>query len=95
MLAHLVPLAPRDTRELEFISLKTPVEILNSASGGKVFSVHRKRLQEILDPSGDDTSRQSDWGLILPPPEKPSKRPMIDYPGLAHSYRQKMRPVRS
>lgn len=93
--ASPVPLAPRDTRELEFISLRIPVEIINATRGRKVFSMHRERLQEILGLSEDDMSRLSDCGLILSPPEKPSERPKINYPRIAHSYRKIVQRVRS
>ena len=70
-------------------------EQIYSARGGKVISMHRERLQEILGLSEDDISRLSDCGLILPAPEKPSERPKIDYPRIAHTYREIVQRVRS
>jgi hypothetical protein len=54
--AHLVPLAPRDTWELEYISLRIPVEIINSAGEGKAGAMHRECLREILELSNGDIS---------------------------------------
>jgi hypothetical protein len=85
-----VSFAPRNTWELEYISLRIPVEIINSARGGKVFSMHRERLQEFLGLSEGDTSRLSDCGLIIPRREMPSQKPKIDYEKLARSYRETM-----
>jgi ParB-like chromosome segregation protein Spo0J len=83
-------LAPRNTWELEYLLLRIPVEIHNAPRGGKVFSMHREQVQEILGLSDGDISRLCDRGLILPRPEKPPRRPRIDYERLAHSYREIM-----
>ena len=83
-------MAPRDTRELEYISLRIPVEIHNALRGGKVFSMHSEHVQEILGLSDGDISRLCDCGLIIPRPEKSPRKPKIDYSGLACSYREIM-----
>jgi hypothetical protein len=49
-------LAARNTRELEYISLRIPVEIHNSRRGEKVHSMLREHPQEVLGLSEGDIS---------------------------------------
>ncbi len=49
--------APRDTRELEFLSLRIPVEILNSTKGSKIISIQRDHLAELLGVSYENIAR--------------------------------------
>ena len=72
------PSAPRDTRELEYLSLRIPVEIINSPRGGKVLSMHREGLQELLWLSDADISRLCDSGLIVPHQENTPRKPRSD-----------------
>ena len=82
------PWLPETHENSNYILLRIPIEISNSAPGEKAFAVAEDPLSSILHHSPDAITRLQDRRLIrLPRPVRASKLP-IDYVELQQIYRR-------